>query len=461
MPLSQTQHDELRALLRETLGNQKLRYTGTLITGLLQELGLDDCPTATTKADRLRGAVDASTDEQVFTAAHRALGILTLMVRERDAIQEALWKGEGYPAVPARYRRDLAKALDAFPLYTDLNGFYDLLRGVWQVEDRETLGFFEQGPSLLEEIERHYVHHPDWDVLTVFDQLGAYKASHARFCRFIEGLASSSVRPDDQAQREFIAQVDQALAPCGVRFVTTPGADGYQAAKLVSTGGSGLQSPKNLIFASTRKPDLRLGNALDNDVEVVTGVDDVLIYDRSISPAGLLWRDLQSWFENSRGLAAGEGKDILYRHLLGCLPSKVSPVQRLAFTTFYTTFGSEAPKLPALLPEVWFHWDAKTVEQRGKEALLRSRMDFLLLLPGGVRVVIEVDGKHHYADENGRASPQRYSAMMEADRGLRLAGYEVYRFGGHELSQPGADQVLTQFWLSLFKRYSVVASTRA
>jgi len=458
MPLSQTQHDELRSLLRETLGNQKLRYTGTLITALLEDLGLDDCPTATTKAERLRGAVDASTDEQVFKAAHRALGVLTLMVRERDVIREALWVGEGCPPIPARYRRDLAKRLDALPLYTDLSGFYDVLRGVWQVEERETLGFFEQGPSLLEEIERHYVNHSDWDVPTVFDQLGAYKASDARFCRFIEGLASSSARPDDQAQREFIAQVDQALAPCGVRFLTNPGADGYQAAKLVSTSGSALQSPKNLIFASTRKPDLRLGNALDNDVEVVTGADDVLIYDRAISPAGLLWRDLQAWFETSRGLDAGGGKDVLYRRLLASLPSKVSPVQRLAFTTFYSTFASEVPKLPALLPEVWFHWDAKTVEQRGKQALLRSRMDFLLLLPGGVRVVIEVDGKHHYADENDRASPQRYSAMMQADRDLRLAGYEVYRFGGHELSQPGADQLLAQFWRSLFKRYPVVAA---
>ncbi|MFB7225150.1 hypothetical protein [Streptomyces sp. NPDC056227] len=29
---------------------------------------------------------------------------------------------------------------------------------------------------------------------------------------------------------------------------------------------------------------------------------------------------------------------------------------------------------PALLPEVWLHWDPKTVEERGPEALLRSRM---------------------------------------------------------------------------------------
>lgn len=61
-------------------------------------------------------------------------------------------------------------------------------------------------------------------------------------------------------------------------------------------------------------------------------------------------------------------------------------------------------------------------------------MGFLLLLPNSVRVVIECDGREHYADDTGEASPQRYAAMMEADRDLRLKGYEVYRFGGAELT---------------------------
>ena len=61
-------------------------------------------------------------------------------------------------------------------------------------------------------------------------------------------------------------------------------------------------------------------------------------------------------------------------------------------------------------------------------------MDFLLLLPNSVRVVIECDGQQHYADNTGKASPRRYAAMMAADRDLRLKGYEVYRFGGAELT---------------------------
>lgn len=42
---------------------------------------------------------------------------------------------------------------------------------------------------------------------------------------------------------------------------------------------------------------------------------------------------------------------------------------------------------------------------------MRERMDFLLLLPHGVRIVLEVDGKQHYA-EGDIASPKLYSEMV-------------------------------------------------
>lgn len=60
------------------------------------------------------------------------------------------------------------------------------------------------------------------------------------------------------------------------------------------------------------------------------------------------------------------------------------------------------------------------------------------MLEQGVRIVIEIDGRHHYAVQDGQtpdryiASAQRYAEMVAEDRRLRLMGYEVYRFGGHE-----------------------------
>ena len=77
-------------------------------------------------------------------------------------------------------------------------------------------------------------------------------------------------------------------------------------------------------------------------------------------------------------------------------------------------------------------------------------MDFLLLLPRRRRVVIELDGIQHYADDNRVADPARYAAMAAADRELRLTGYEVYRFGGHELADRSqATGILDSFFTQL------------
>jgi hypothetical protein len=65
--------------------------------------------------------------------------------------------------------------------------------------------------------------------------------------------------------------------------------------------------------------------------------------------------------------------------------------------------------------------------------MLNLRMDFLMLLPGGHRVVIEVDGKHHYATGD-RADPTVYAATMRGDRELRFA-----RLCGQEGKQAWAE----------------------
>jgi very-short-patch-repair endonuclease len=80
---------------------------------------------------------------------------------------------------------------------------------------------------------------------------------------------------------------------------------------------------------------------------------------------------------------------------------------------------------------------------------MRERMDFLLLLPRGVRIVLEVDGQQHYAEGTNRgapASPRLYSEMVAEDRRLRLRGYEVYRFGGYELGAASSDDMLREFF---------------
>jgi hypothetical protein len=52
-------------------------------------------------------------------------------------------------------------------------------------------------------------------------------------------------------------------------------------------------------------------------------------------------------------------------------------------------------------------------------------MDFLLLLPHGQRVVLEVDGSRYYTSPDGLPDPAKYVESMREDRELKLSGYEV------------------------------------
>lgn len=78
-----------------------------------------------------------------------------------------------------------------------------------------------------------------------------------------------------------------------------------------------------------------------------------------------------------------------------------------------------------------------------------------MLLPNGIRVVIEVDGKHHYANVNGGANPAAYAAMVAADRDLRLADYDVYRFGAAELNETTGYTSATDFFERLFRLHKI------
>src|SRR5262249_49592124 len=150
--------------------------------------------------------------------------------------------------------------------------------------------------------------------------------------------------------------------------------------------------------------------ALDNHIEIVENADKVLVYDRPIGSDGIRWRDLQAWWKDTQQLPSeAEAKRSLYRRLIRSLPED-SPPQRNLYELYHEIHNSAIQALPALLPEVWLHWDPKTVRERGPRALLRFRMDFLLLFPRGQRVVLEVDGSHHYTNSDGRPDGTKYAA---------------------------------------------------
>jgi very-short-patch-repair endonuclease len=234
--------------------------------------------------------------------------------------------------------------------------------------------------------------------------------------------------------------------------------NGYRV--YLTTLGVG-NSVKNLIFAATgAKPEIIFSDSVSNDIEIVKNADYCLIYDRPIKSHGLLWKELVDWWREREQL--NEESDIevsrkLYVRLRESLDSKPEKLfWRIYFNKFYESFNE---KLPALVPQVYLHYDPYTLKQlQARRRLVRQRMDFLFLLSDRIRIVIEIDGKQHYAEED-TASPRLYSEMVAEDRRLKLSGYEVYRFGGYELNSESAAEIVEHFLVNLFKRHDLIAHT--
>ena len=212
---------------------------------------------------------------------------------------------------------------------------------------------------------------------------------------------------------------------------------------------------KNIIFAANGpKPDLVLTDAVHNTVDIVANAQYCLVYDKPITSKGLLWNDLVSWWKEKSGCDDDQAERKLYFRLKASLGSKV---EELLFLTYYREFMTQlGEKLPALVPQVYLHYDPKTLKElQGKRRIPRERMDFLMLFSDTSRIVLEVDGKHHYA-KGDVASPQEYARMVSEDRKLRLRGYEVYRFGGFELSEAEVGKtILKGFFRALFDKHGI------
>jgi hypothetical protein len=205
------------------------------------------------------------------------------------------------------------------------------------------------------------------------------------------------------------------------------------------------------------KPRIVFRDAINNVIDIVENGQFRLVYDRPLEAHGLTWTELIAWWMDLNG-RVGDPEPAgrtLYTRLTKSL---ASPPEQLLFKTYCTMYRIHGFGIPALIPQVYLHHDPyirrDLIIRDGQPR--RQRMDFLLLLPGRQRVVIEVDGVHHYSDAQGRPSPRLYAEMVSEDRELRIAGYEMYRFGGYELApERGGEALLTGFFDRLLDRHQV------
>ena len=246
------------------------------------------------------------------------------------------------------------------------------------------------------------------------------------FISFIEEF----LHPDSYCKEEaksLVEKLDKHLLKDGFRLTVEIDKYGRSIYRCATDDGvSG--KVKNVIFAANGpKPEIVLPDALNNNISIVKNSEYCLVYDKPITVNGLKWIDLVKWWSEKNEIERNAecAKELLVR----LRASISSPPESIFFDTYYREYTRLKNKMPALLPQVYLHYDPFSIKRHGFKYLLRQRMDFLLLLNNNKRIVIEIDGVQHYA-ESDKPSPKLYSSMVSADRELKLLGYEVYRFGG-------------------------------
>ncbi|WP_329012036.1 hypothetical protein [Streptomyces sp. NBC_00690] len=451
-----------RSTLRQLVGEVAARLGGNTHATLSEAFTKVGMPQSDegTKHERVERSFAQVSDSDLPAVAQNLLAGGYANTAQRHRIEDLLWAESSPPEIPRRIRRELARSLDLADIVRSESRFMALLERFWVLGDEMSplvdAFFGSPGPSLRRDIEQHVLRNPgDWSAEDLIENLGAFEAGDARFARFLEELVSADVLLDETVQRPLVAAINEHLRGAAIELRETGTDGGYPRFSMVSTRLAENRKPKNIIFASLTKPDIRFQSAMDNDIEIVGDPDKSLVYDRPTPAAGLRWRDLQTWWQEKHKIPTdADAKSSLYRRLRRSLPDN-SPGQQNLFDCYHQILGAKVYDHPVLLPEVWLHWDPQTARERGPQALLRSRMDFLLLLPHGQRIVLEVDGSQHYTRDRGqRPDSAKYAQTMASDRDLKLRGYEVFRFGHDELMDTSAAQaLLEQFLPALFQRF--------
>ena len=425
------------------------------------------------KPKYVRGVLADIAEDDLVALGRRCLDLIT--ERSRAAVQDAIWwlDANGIASVSEITRRAIARMLEGHIMVMDESpgSFIAKCAGVSPSWTAPAVAYGDDGGLYQQEFDLGSLFGSSLkanmvrvSLLSVLEEAGFFEWPDKRVFLFLEQLVHPVVRHSEEEQREWVGLLNQALDADGLALVESGRVSRRPIFSVQRQRHASARKPKNLIFASTGpKPELGFRDAIDNDIVLLKHGEHCLVYEDEVPEGGLTWGSLTAWWAQREQEG---GNDPPTRRALGqrLLKSIQSPVERLLFEQYFRQFAPTlGDQLPALIPQVYLHYDPVTLRElrrRGEERrFLVQRMDFLLLLRDYARVVIEVDGQQHYAvvdDGVPTASPALYADTVKADRTLRLAGYEVYRFGGHELTAPSAGaQAVGEFFSALFRRHGI------
>lgn len=353
------------------------------------------------------------------------------------------------------------KVIDNFLLtevFVDIDHFIDLISSVWELQNMPSTD--SRFNNAAEDICQHMINNDDWEMSYLFEEiLHLMYISDKKFITFLEKIVHPKFNKNEK-QEKFVKTINSYIKLDGFELIESGIYSGYSYFK-INRGGAGVSGNiKNLIFsANGPKPEIVLSDSINNNIKIVKNEEYCLVYDRPIKDSGLLWSDLVIWWGAVNDCQVdSELERSLYKRLFQSLDSDP---EKLFFREYFLKMKSIlGENLPALIPQVYLHYDPYTLKYlKGDKRLSRQRMDFLLLFSKKDRIVIEIDGKKHYSIGD-KSNPKLYSEMVSEDRELKLKGYDVYRFGGFELTNniETATIIIEQFFIDLFRKYNITSN---
>ncbi|MCL9659650.1 hypothetical protein L2089_03065 [Paenibacillus hunanensis] len=351
-------------------------------------------------------------------------------------------------------RTELLDELLALPFkITGRTDLITFLNNIWPLNEMKSTD--RRCYSAKEDIKKHMVLNHDWDENYLYrEYLDILNVTDQVFLKFLNQILKPSIRKnyDDDEQEICLEIINRYIEKDGYQFQIVNYVSDRPIYDVFNIKSGPKGSIKNLIFAADGpKPEIVLTDSLENNIKIVKNGEYCLVYDKPILSDGVMWNSLVNWWMEKEEISTyEEAEKKLYTRLQKTLGSEV---EEKLFNIYFQNFSSEDGKFPALIPQVYLHYDPYTIKKlNGQARLERQRMDFLMLLPSNMRIVIEVDGKQHYSNGD-KSSPKLYSKMVAGDRQLKLKGYAVYRFGGYELISGSPEEVVIDFFRDLLNQY--------
>lgn len=428
-------------------------YKAYELDGILKEYGISPDETLNPDSSKkmyVRSGLIKMTEEEIEQLAKR-------IAREAESIslnkQMEEYFGDSIFEFSYITRRKLAEYLDICPNFEGKMKLDELLQGIWDMNEiypkDEDLFIFNRmtiGEYIIKNVViENNISYKDM----LIDILEIKYISDNSIIKFLEKMVNPEVRTGKE-QAQYVNGINEIIGADGFELVVSGKISNEPLYKIYKRKAMN-SNMKNLIFAPLdKKPDIVIDDALANDIKIIGDTGSCLLYNFELNADGLLWSTLVKWW-GSNHKSENIQKD-LFKRLLNSLDSQP---EKDFFIQYYTIYQN-ANEYPALLPQVYLHYDPHAKTWRGSNVIFtHQRMDFLMLLPNGIRVVIEIDGKQHYS-EGDISSPKLYAEVMVDTRELQLKGYEVYRFGGYEfMDSQQMKQMVRDFFDRLLKKYSI------